>query len=86
MAEYSGDWVAWIGKYDDLKNAAPGQLLVRLKDNHNAWDCAYPGVERLPDGTFVLTTYGHWTAGAPAWILSVRLKPGELDAMASAPK
>jgi len=83
---YSGDWVTWIGTYEDLKDTAPGQYLVRLKGNHNAWDCAYPGVERLPDHTFVLTTYGHWTAGAPPWILSVRLKPEELDAMASVAK
>jgi hypothetical protein len=51
-------------------------------DNRNAWDCAYPGVEVLPDGTFVLTTYGHWTDGEPPYIMSVRLKLEELDALA----
>ena len=29
-------------------------------DNKDSWDCAYPGVEVLPDGTIVSTTYGHW--------------------------
>ena len=59
--------------------APPGQYRVRLMDNRNAWDCAYPGVEVLPDGTFVLTTYGHWTPGEPPYIVSVRLRLEELD-------
>lgn len=51
----------------------------RLMDNAKAADCAYPGVEVLPDGTFVLTTYGHWRAGEEPYIMSVRLKLAELD-------
>jgi lysophospholipase L1-like esterase len=39
-------------------------------------------VEVLPDGTFVTTTYGHWEQGEPPYILSVRLKLTELDALA----
>jgi hypothetical protein len=33
----------------------------------------------LPDGTFVMTTYGHWTAGKQPYIMSVRLKLADLD-------
>lgn len=77
-----GDWVAWVGRYEDIINGREGQYRVRIKKNHKAADCAYPGVERLPDGTFVLTTYGHWTAGQPPYILSVRLKLEELDQLA----
>jgi hypothetical protein len=33
----------------------------------------------LPDGTIVTTTYGHWTAGEPPYIVSVRLKMSDLD-------
>lgn len=40
--------------------------------NHHGDDCAYPGLELLPDGTFVTTTYGHWTAGEPPYVVSVR--------------
>ena len=40
-----------------------------------------PGVEVLPDGTFVTTTYGHWTAGEAPYIVSVRFKLAELDAL-----
>ena len=54
-------------------------------DNTKAADCAYPGVEVLPDGTFVATTYGHWTAGKPPYVVSVRLKLSELDALAKVP-
>ena len=61
-----------------------GQYRVRLMDNTKAIDCAYPGVEVLPDGTFVATTYGHWTEGEPPYIVSVRFKLSELDALAKA--
>jgi hypothetical protein len=74
-----GDWVAWVGTFDDIVKGREGQYRVRLMDNTEDADCAYPGVEVLPDGTFVLTTYGHWTAGEPPWIASVRLNLDELD-------
>lgn len=77
-----GDWVAWVGTYDDIARNKPGQYRVRLKDNHNRGDCAYPGVEILPDGTIVTTTYGHWTPKEQPYILSVRLKLEDLDRMA----
>ena len=77
-----GDWVAWVGTFDDIVRGREGQYRVRLMDNTEGADCAYPGVEVLPDGTFVLTTYGHWTAGEEPYIMSVRLKLGELDRLA----
>ena len=80
-----GDWVAWVGTYDDIVNGKEGQYRVRLMDNHKGGDCAYPGVELLPDGTIVTTTYGHWTKGESPYIVSVRLKLAELDAMAKKP-
>ncbi len=79
---FEGDWVSWIGTWDDLVNNTPGQYFVRLKDNTKGYDTAYPGVELLPDGTIVTTTYGHWEAGEQPYILSVRLRLEELDALA----
>jgi hypothetical protein len=77
-----GDWVAWVGRYEDLVHGREGQYRVRLMKNHKAQDCAYPGVEVLPDGTIVTTTYGHWTAGEEPYVVSVRLRPEELDRLA----
>ena len=57
-----------------------GQYRVRLMDNLGGSDCAYPGVELLPDGPFVTTTYGHWIEGEEPFIVSVRFKLEELDA------
>ncbi len=79
-----GDFVAWVGRYEDLREGTGGQYHVRLLDNQNAWDCGYPGLEVLPDGTFVATTYGHWEKGRSPYILSVRFALAELDAMALA--
>jgi hypothetical protein len=75
-----GDWVAWIGTYDDIVAGREGQFRVRLMDNLHAADCAYPGLELLPDGTFVTTTYGHWTKGAEPFIMCVRFKLEEIGA------
>ena len=79
-----GDWVAWVGTYDDIAKGNEGQYRVRLMANTHGLDCAYPGLELLPDGTFVTTTYGHWTKGEKPYIVSVRLKLVELDAKAAA--
>jgi len=79
-----GDWVAWVGTYDDIVAGREGQFRVRLMDNHNPWDCAYPGLELLPDGTFVTTTYGYWEDGAQPYIVSVRLTVAEIDKLAPA--
>ena len=79
----AGDWVAWVGTYEDLTEGKEGQYRIRLKDNHRGSDCAYPALELLPDGTVVATTYGHWTPGESPYILSVRFKIEELDARVS---
>lgn len=78
-----GDWVGWVGTYEDILSGRDGQYRVRLMDNKKDWDCGYPGVEVLADGTIVTTTYGHWTASEPPYIVSVRLTLSELDRMAS---
>lgn len=94
-----GDWVAWVGTWDDLAERRPGQYRVRLKNNFgnstndSIGDCGYTGVEVLPDGTFVCTTYGHWERdsvqpdhpkaaegrGRPPFIIAARFTLAELD-------
>ena len=75
-----GDWVGWVGKYEDIVNGSEGQNRVRIMDNTKGADCTYPGIEVLPDGTIVTTTYGHWSEGEAPYLVSVRFKLSELDA------
>lgn len=77
-----GDWVAWIGTYEDIAKGSEGQYRVRLMDNTKGADCAYPGVEVLPDGTIVTTTYGHWKEREQPYIVCVRLTMEEIDELA----
>lgn len=40
-------------------------------------------LERLSDDAIVATTYGHWTAGAAPWIVSVRFTAVDPDRRAA---
>jgi len=80
-----GDWVAWVGTFEDLEKGREGQYRLRLKDNHKGADCAYPTQHLLPDGTIFAATYGCWEPGQPNYILSFRLKIGQLDKLVSKP-
>ncbi len=89
---FEGDWVAWLGSWDNLQSLAEetsdspadrGQFIVRLKDNRHNADTAYPGVEILPDGTFVITTYGHWDSNKEPYIRAVRFRTDDLTLAAS---
>jgi hypothetical protein len=73
-----GDRVGWVGTYDDIVKGREGQYRVRPMHNTYQADCAYPGVERLPDGTFVVITYGHRIQGEQPFIVSVRCTLKEL--------
>ena len=74
-----GDWMLWVGTWEDIQRGDPGQYRVRIMDNKNAWDAAYAGLELLADGTFVTTTYGHWEEGEEPFVVSVRFRMQELD-------
>ncbi len=78
-----GDFVAWVGTYDDVVNLREGQYRVRLLRSPKKGDLGYPGVEVLPDGTFVVTTYAVLAPGEKNSVVSVRFKLEELDAEAA---
>jgi len=78
-----GDWVAWVGTFDDIVNGTEGQHRVLLMKNHKEQDCGYAGLELLPDGTFVATSYGHWIEGEPPFIVCVRFTLKDLDYLAA---
>ena len=75
-----GDWVGWVGTYDDIMNLDEGQYRVRVKDNLSGADTTYPGVEILPNGEIVTTTYGTWESGEEPYIVSSRFRFSEIDA------
>ncbi len=59
-SETRGCFVGWVGSYDDLKRAKPGDYRVKLLHSFaKPWrgDCGYPGVSLLDDGTIVALTY-----------------------------
>ncbi|MBO5220426.1 MAG: exo-alpha-sialidase, partial [Clostridia bacterium] len=73
------DWVAWIGSYEDMVNGGEGDCRILMKKNYDAFDCAYPALEMLADGTLLATTYGGWEPGVQQYILSLRLGTEELQ-------
>jgi hypothetical protein len=78
-------FIAWIGTYNDIKHARPGQYRVSLLRTFK--DGFYPGLHQLPDGTIIATTYttyGKDDGGCS--IVSVRFKIGEIDALAARAK
>lgn len=55
-----GHFVGWVGKYEDIKNAKPGDYRVKLLHSYaKPWvgDCGYPGVALFKDGTILALTY-----------------------------
>ena len=83
------NFVAWVGTYDDLVNGREGEyrvLLLRHQGNfppEEYGDCGYAGLEVLPDGTFVATTYLIHKPGEAHSVVSVRFNLEELDARAA---
>jgi len=83
-----GQFVAWVGTYEDIRQARPGQFRIKLLRHHGSardgygWayvDTGYPGIELLPDGTIVATTYTkYWDDERRHSVVSTRLKLGEL--------
>lgn len=81
-----GDFVAWVGTYDDIVNLREGQYRIRLLNSPKKVDLGYPGLELLPDGTLVATTYAVLAPGEKNSVVSVRFKLDEIDAKARALK
>ena len=76
-------FVAWIGRYDDIVSGRDGQYRIKLLHSHHGGDCGYSGVEVLPDGTVVATTYIKYREGPERnSVVSVRFDPRETDRLA----
>ena len=83
-----GQYVAWVGTYDDLRNARPGALRIHLLKSWAGakapdgtqlygWigDTGYSGVELLPNGELLCTTYSkHWPDARKQSVVCTRLQ------------
>ena len=79
-----GHFVAWVGTYEDIRKNRPGQYRIKLLHSHakNVRDCGYPGVELLPDGTIVATTYIKYRPGPEKHsVVTTRFRIEETDAL-----
>ena len=76
-----GDFVGWVGTYRDLLEGKNGQCRLRLLANKGRpGDTGYAGLEHLPDGTFVSTTYCTLEEGQQPLVVSVRFTMEDIDA------
>ncbi|MCB1208602.1 MAG: FAD-dependent oxidoreductase, partial [Verrucomicrobiales bacterium] len=74
-----GHFVAWVGRYEDIISGKDGEYKIKLLHSHKGSDCGYPGLELLPDGTFVATTYIKYRPGAEQnSVVSTRFTLAEL--------
>jgi hypothetical protein len=83
-----GQFVAWVGTYEDIRQARPGQFRIKLLHHYGSprdgygWaytDTGYPGMELLPDGTIIATTYTkHWDDERRHSVVSTRFRLDEL--------
>ncbi len=81
----STHFIAWVGRYDDIVNGRDGQYRVKLLHSYKGGDNGYPGVEVLPDGTIVATTYLKYREGPEKnSVVSTRFKLAETDRLAAA--
>lgn len=73
-------FTAWVGRYDDIICGREGQYLVKLLRSYQGWDHTYPGLELLPDGTFVGTTYIKYRPGPEMHsVVCVRFSLDEIE-------
>ncbi|WP_419033645.1 sialidase family protein [Dysgonomonas gadei] len=76
------NFVAWVGQYDTETMSFIGSYKINLLKSYDKWDCGYSGLEILPDGTVIATTYIKYKPGKDQQsIVSVRFKLEEIENM-----
>ncbi len=63
-SETRNHFVAWMGDYEDIIHGRQGSGRLKLLHSYKKADCGYPGLEVLPDGTIVATTYVKYRPGS----------------------
>lgn len=72
-----GHFVAWVGTFDDLVNGSEGQYRIKLLHTYKTTE--YPGLNKLPDGTFVATNSVAYREGENYSIVSTRFTLDDMD-------
>ncbi len=72
-----GHFAAWVGTYRDLQQGGEGQYRIKLLHTYETTE--YPGLEVLPDGTFVATNSVSYRPGENHSIVSTRFRLEETD-------
>ena len=73
-------FLAWVGRYEDIIAGRDGQYRIKLQHSYKGMDCGYSGLESLPDGTFVATTYIKYREGEEKnSVISLRFNLTETD-------
>lgn len=84
----AGQYVGWVGSYGALRAGRDGDYRVHLLRHHgrrgvwpgNELDTGYSGVEILPNGEILCTTYSrHWDDDRPSSIVCTRFRVEETD-------
>jgi hypothetical protein len=76
-----GHYVAWVGTFTDIVTGREGGYRIKLFHNHAGADCGYSGLEVLPDGMFVATTYIKYAPGPEKHsVVCTRFSLAETDA------
>jgi hypothetical protein len=79
-------FVAWVGRYEDIVHGAPGQYRIKLLESYKGGDCGYSGLEVLPDDTLVATTYIKYRPGPDKnSVICVRFRLAEIDKLLKKP-
>ncbi len=80
----AGNFIAWVGCYEDLRKGKEGDYTVRLGEDFSlkrGGDCGYAGLVLTENETFVATTYGHWDRAKPeeCYVRTSRFTLTDLD-------
>ena len=89
-----GHYVAWVGTWDDLRHARPGLCRIKLLHSYAGderfpnpsviGDTGYSGVELLPSGELLCTTYAKlWPDARKHSVVSTRLRLDEIARLPS---
>lgn len=60
----AGDWLAWVGSYDEFSRNEAGTCQVLISKDWTpsvkGGDTGYAGIVELPNGIINMVSYGHW--------------------------